>query len=308
MVGWTRSGALLVMILAGLEATAWAGGAWAPDPGQGNLYIGYSRKTAHTSWDVFGESFDNMTNFEGERVPHHHDFKYLTMSGEFGIVKGLSAGFLVTYLFGLEGPEADMEENNGMSDAWFSLKYQFLRGDWPMAFGSTLRSPVFYDVPGPYTRHLFNDDGEEVTVSPEWRGVLKRDLSMWYTVSRSLNQGLGWASLYAGYTFREGAPADQIPLGLEAGYRIPVKFRPLSFKAIVTYVGSLGNDSLREPEDRFGSSDTFNFNNASMLRVGGSLILEVVKGVDAELGYAQWVWGHSARQYNEPFFSVGYRW
>ena len=57
-----------------------------------------------------------------------------------------------------------------------------------------------------------------------------------------------------GYTWREGAPADQVPVYAELGYPLP--WWGLAAKGAITYVRSLGNDSPRQPDDRFGSSAT----------------------------------------------------
>jgi hypothetical protein len=44
-----------------------------------------------------------------------------------------------------------------------------------------------------------------------------------------------------------------------------------------------------------------------MLRLGVSVIVPLGRRFDVEAGYAQWVWGRSAREYREPYFSIGYR-
>ena len=75
------------------------------------------------------------------------------------------------------------------------------------------------------------------------------------------------------------------------------------------YVRSMGNDSPRQPDDRFGSRPDFNFNDASMMRAGVGLIAPLdSQGLwTVEAGYNQWLWGESARQYDEPYLSVGRR-
>lgn len=123
--------------------------------------------------------------------------------------------------------------------------------------------------------------------------------------SHSFLDGRGWANLQAGYTWRDGAPADEIPVWGEVGYPLP--FWRAAAKLAVVYVGSQGNDSPRQPDDRFGSSPTFNFNDASMARVGAGLIVPLWNTrTTLELGYNQWIWGQSARQYDEPYLSLGY--
>jgi hypothetical protein len=296
----------LLVIGVGICAAARGGGAWVPDPGHGDIQLGYSQKTAHTSFDPAGDRYTNLTTVAGQRVPTYHDFRYGYLSGEIGIVKNLSTRVLVTYLYGLEGPKNDEELNHGLSDAWIGLKYGFRqKTNLPMAVAVTLRTPYFYDLPGPYDRHLFDSQGNIVGNSPEWRGLLKKDLTLSSIVSHSFREGRGWASLEVGYTWREGAPADQIPVWAEIGYPLP--FWKAAFKGSVQFVRSRYNYSARQPDDRFGSSATNNFNAASMLRVGASMIVPLGSRFTVEAGYGQWVWGRSARRYKEPYASFGYR-
>jgi hypothetical protein len=295
-----------VLVYVCLSTAAFAGGAWMPATGRGDVQLGFSRKTASSSWDSSGESFPNRTNFEGHQVPHYHDFRYLYLSGEIGLHQRLSARFLVTWLDGLEGPHEELEQNTGWSDAWVGLKYSVNRGSWPMAVGATMRTPALYDLPGSYSRYLFDSDGNRRGVSPEWRGVLKRDYTVSYIVSHSFNER-GWMSVETGYTFREGAPANQIPLSVEAGW--PLRWHGMSLKGSVAMVHSLGNDSVAHTDDRFRAraDGTFNFNDASMMKAGLSVIIPVRDRIDVEAGYSQWLWGESARRYREPYVSVGYK-
>jgi hypothetical protein len=276
-----------------------------PSPGQGDVQLGFSRKTADTSWDSSGNSFVNLTTQNGARVRTYHDFRYAYLSGEIGLLPRLSTRFLATYLYGLEGPHNDLEKNAGLSDAWFGFKYALAQGSWPMALGATMRTPYFYDLPGAYNRYIFDSQGNRRGVSPEWRGLLKRDYTLSYLLSHSYRGGAGWMNFETGYTWREGAPADQIPLYAEVGY--PLGWHGVAAKGAVTYIHSLGNDSLREPDDRFGSSATFNFNDASMMKAGVGFIVPLRGRTDLEVGYNQWLWGESARRYREPYLSVGTR-
>ncbi len=296
---------VLLLFAAGTTAPVLAGGAWVPAPGTGDIQIGFSQKTAHTSWDSRGESFTNTTG--PNRLKHYHDFRYAYVSGEVGVIRRLSIHFLVTYLDGFEGPIEDMERNTGPSDAWFGLKYQVAKGDWPMAIGFTIRTPYLYDLPGPYNRHLFDSNGNFRGVSPEWRGLLREDYTLNYLLSHSYADGRGWMNFGAGYSYRVGAPADEVPMFAEIGYPLP--FWNAAVKGTVNYVQSLGNDSLRKPHDRFGSRPGFNFNNATILRAGVAFIvpLSATKNWTAEIGYNQWLMGRSARQYEEPFLSIGRR-
>lgn len=296
---------LALALLAALPATGFCGGAWVPSPGEGDVQLGFSRKTADTSWDASGNSFVNLTTSNGQRVRTYHDFRYAYLSGEIGLLPRLSTRFLATYLYGLEGPHADLEKNAGLSDAWFGFKYALAQGDWPMALGATLRTPYFYDLPGSYSRYIFDSQGNRRGVSPEWRGLLKRDYTLSYLLSHSYRGGAGWLNFETGYTWREGAPADQIPLYAEVGY--PLGWHGVALKGAVTYIHSLGNDSPRQPDDRFGASATFNFNDASMMKAGVGFILPLRGRTGLEVGYNQWLWGESARRYREPYLSVGTR-
>lgn len=278
------------------------GGAWVPKPGDGDVQLGFSRKTASTSWNRDGDTFRNVNN-QG-RVSYH-DFRYAYLSGEIGLLNRLSTRFLITYLDGFEGPHADLEQNTGLSDAWFGLKYSLAEGDWPMALSATMRTAFFYDLEGPYNRALFDSQGNRRGVSPEWRGLLKEDYTLSYLLSHSYREGRGWMNLETGYTWRAGAPADQVPVSAEVGYPLP--FLGAALKGTAFYVRSLGNDSPRQPDDRFGISATTNFNDASMARLGLSLMAPIGgSGTSLEIGYNQWVWGVSARRYREPYLSVGH--
>lgn len=295
---------LVLALLFVVAPPALAGGGWVPDPGDGYVSLGYSRKTAHESWNAKGLPFDNRTG--SPAVDHHHDFRYGYLSGEAGVLPRVSVTWLMTYLDGFEGPKSNLERNRGLSDAWFGARFAALRGAWPVALTATVRTPFFYDVTGPYTRHYFDEDGEEVSVSPEWRGINKHDLALGAAVGRSFREGRGWASFDAAYGFREGAPADQLQMNADLGYPLPVDFTLARFKLAVNYVHSLGNETPREPDDRFGGNANFSFNDASMMRVAGSIFADVTGPLQAEVGYAQWVWGNSARQYKEPFFALNY--
>lgn len=289
-----------------LPDAGFCGGAWVPAPGQGDVQLGFSRKTATSSWDTAGHAFDNTTVFEGKTVAHHHDFRYGYLSGEVGLLNRLSTRFTVTYLHGLEGPEEELERNTGLSDAWFGLKYALAQGEWPMALAATVRTPYFYDLPGAYSRYLFDSNGERRGVSPEWRGLLKHDYTLSYLLSHSFHEGRGWMNFEAGYTWREGAPADQVPLSAELGWPLP--WWGMAVKGSLVWVESLGNDSLAEPDDRFRARAGFNFNDASMSRAGLSLIAPVGSTpTTVELGYNHWLSGESARRYKEPYLSLGYR-
>jgi len=298
--------AAVCLVAAGAgAATLHAGGAWVPPPGHGFVYAGFSRKTAGSSWSTTGEKYDNISSSTGK--VSWHDFRYLYLYGEVGIVKNVSVVVTPTWLYGLEGPKDDYEKNVGLSDAWVGFKYQVARGSTPMSIGFNHRTPYFYDLPGPYNRHIFDSSGNFRGVSPEWRGLLKHDYSVSWLVSRSLANYRGWGTLEGGYTWRDGAPADQVFVNADAGYPLP--FGGAHVKAAGHLEHSVGRDSPRQPEDRFGSSARQNFNKASYLKLGASAIVPFGghKEWSVEVGYNQWVWGRSARRYKEPYISLGRR-
>ena len=305
---FTAAGLVLAALLfAAPEAPLFAGGAWVPGKGTGDFQLGFSRKTADTSWNAFGDSFANSGRFE------NHDFRYTYLSGEVGVLERLSFFYLVTWLDGLEGPDGDLHRNVGFSDAWFGFKYALRGGSSPMALRLNVRTPVFYDTSGPYSLELYDDEGEFIGLSPEWRGLLKHDVTLSWMWSRSIMEYRGWFSVDTGYTWREGAPADQWPTHAEIG--VPVRragrgvLSDVRVKLSADVVVSLGNDSARQPDDRFGSRPTFNFNDASMARVALSAMLPFGRDDSwyVEAGIGTWVWGESARQYDEPFFSLSRR-
>jgi hypothetical protein len=299
-----KTGFLSILAMLLVPATGLCGGAWVPAPRTGDIQLGASRKTASTSWNVDGDTFENRN---GQGQISYHDFRYAYLSGEVGLLPRLSTRFLITYLDGFEGAHADLEQNTGLSDAWFGLKYAVAQGSWPMAVSTTVRTPYFYDLPGAYNRALFDSQGRRRGVSPEWRGLLKHDYSLTYLLSHSYQEGRGWMNFETGYTWREGAPADQIPVYAEVGYPLPIL--AAAVKGSLVYVHSMDNESPRKPNDRFGSGGTTDFNDASMAKLGVSFIAPFGRSgrTNMEVGYNQWIWGISARRYREPFISIGQR-
>lgn len=312
--GWT-----IVLLLVGVTAqNVSAGGAWIPRPGEGNIYLGFSRKTADRVWDAKGK---NLILRNSAGVHHFHDFRYSFLTGEVGLFPRVSTTFLMTYLWGFEGYQPAMEKNYGLSDAWFGAKFGIREGGWPMAVRTSLRTPFFYDQEGPYVRHLYNrepyrlptgrvvrDSTFLVINNPEWRGLLKHDFTVAGVVSHSFSRFHGWMNVEAGYTWRESAPADEIPVTGELGYGLPWKSPTLYAKVGLNLVQSIGNNSTPDPNDRFNfpPGSAYDFNDASMLRGSLSLIWAIQGGRwNTEAGYGQWLWGRGARQYKEPFVTVG---
>ena len=294
--------AVLGVLVLTSALSAHAGGAWIPGPGHGYVYLGFSRKTAGSSWTPDG-TYRLNANTAGEIS--WHDFRYVYLTAEIGILPNLSVLLTPTWLYGLEGLKDDYEKNVGLSDAWIGLKYQVVKGAVPMAVSFNHRNDYFYDLDGPYDRHLFDQRGTFRGVSPEWRGLLKHDYSLSYVASRSFANNRGWSSLEGGYTWRDGAPSNQVFFNADVGYPLP--FWGTYVKAAGHLEKSVGKDSPRQPDDRFGASPTNNFNKASYLKLGGAAIVPFGGNNQwsFEVGYNQWVWGRSARRYHEPYVSLG---
>ena len=282
----------IVLAATSTVAPALAGGAWVPPRGQGDAQLGFSVKTADTSWNPQG-----TTRYHDSE----HIFRYLYLVGEIGLGGGFSGRFLGLYLDGLEGPRGDMEHNAGLSELYLGLKYRLREGRWPMALALNVRTSYLYDLPGPYDRHLFVPDEDDVDgdgdttealfkgVSPEWRGLLGEDYGLSFLVSRSLWE-TGWLDLEVGYRYRTTNLADEIPLSVVVGYPLPAA--DLFVKGSYQWIESVGNHSTeRAPEDRFGCSPRNCVPDASYMVVGASLFkkLGAEKGWWVEAGFNQWV-------------------
>jgi hypothetical protein len=302
MKGIARCVCCLALALAAPRVSS-AGGAWVPAPGDGDIDLGYSPKTASTSWDTHGRAY---TNRNGAGEISYQDFRYLYLDGEIGLFKNFSATFLMTYLDGIEGPHNNGEEDSGPSDAWFGCKYALTQGKLPMAIAFTYRTPIFYALPGPYSRELFDAHGNHIGESPSWRGLLKNDYGLTYLISQSAFGG-GWWNFQTGYIWRSGAPSDQIPVLVDLGYPLPL-FGSFA-KLAGSWYHSVGNWTTPQPNDRFGVSATNNFNDASYLQLAASWLVPFGRHREyfVEGGYGQVVWGISARRYREPFISIDRR-
>jgi len=284
----------------GLTAsTALAGGAWVPEKGDGDFQFGYSRKFADHSWNPQGKTVENSSS---------HLFRYGYIGGEFGLGHRVSLRYTVLYLDGLEGPPGNYEQNKGPSETFFGFKYRLHEGTWNMALAANVRTSILYDQAGTYDRHDYLQGQTTVDgVDSEWRGLLGEDYGMTFLLSRSMF-GTGWFNLETGYTYRTGNLADEMPLTLELGY--PFKWDRLFVKGTFNWIDSVGNNSeKRQHDDRFGCSATNCFPNASRQVIGTSFMLNIGKERLwwIEAGYNHWLWGHSTRKYEEPFFSLGRR-
>lgn len=300
--------ALALLVLA--SQPLWAGGAWIPPAGKGEAMLGISNKTADQSWDPNGNTREHSSL---------HDFRYVYQSTEVGLGHGFSVKYLVLWLDGREGRPGEMEKNAGFSELYLGLKYSLTQGKWLTALAVDVRTSYLYDLPGPYDRHLFVPDEDDIDgdgdtteaifkgVSPEWRGLLGEDVGLSFLISRNVFS-TGWLNLAAGYRYRTTNLSDEIPIYAELGY--PLRWKELYLKGAYTWIQSVGNHSLdREPEDRFGCSERNCFPNASNMVMSLS-VFRNFGSTDKwwlELGWNQWIWGRSARKYSEPFLSVGRR-
>jgi len=107
---------LALAVFASLSSeNVWAGGGWVAKPGKGYIQFGYSRKTADRVWNLSGQE---VISFNANGNPSYHDFRYAYLSGEIGLFNRVSGTFLMTYLWGYEGPKGEkLEKNCGLSDA-----------------------------------------------------------------------------------------------------------------------------------------------------------------------------------------------
>ena len=321
------------------------GGPWAVKPGKPRVTFGFSRKVAGTLWrnGILEEPHDS-TLVDG----HFHDFQYAYLMPEIGIIDGLEFSALITYLWGYERVfETDpvtkarhpVEElNQGFSDMWLNLKYQFLEGEYPMAIQVSSRFPDLYTEGGPYTRYVtrvtsrevvtrVNDSSRVVTVrdtanvpSPEWRGLLKRDLGVHLLAGHSFGSD-GYVQGELAYNFRRDAFADQMIFAVSGGYNYPVNdMITLSPKLAFDYTGGLGNGAVPDSTDRFRfttpqdvpgtnlkvATPTANyyFNNGRYGRLYGSVGIGYNSKYNLELGAGRWLFGNGSAVYTELYAQV----
>ncbi len=137
--------------------------------------------------------------------------------------------------------------NSGFTDAWASLKYQFLHKEWPMAAEFSVRFPDLYTQPGElytrynyqYSSYTFNDVENDtsytikdtvIQAGSEWRGLLGRDFGLIVHTGHSFpfNHYAMYVQAFAGYNLRldnwmhRTAYADQLMLGVNGGYTLTV--------------------------------------------------------------------------------------
>jgi hypothetical protein len=66
---------------------------------------------------------------------------------------------------------------------------------------------------------------------------------------------------------------------------------------------------VRAPDDRFGCSARNCFPDASNMVLGAALFQDLggERQWWVEVGWNQWIWGRSARKYEEPYLTIGRR-
>jgi len=297
-ISWARV-ACAVGVLGLAASAAHAGGAWVPEKGDGDFQFGYSRKFADHSWNPQGKTVENSS---------WHLFRYGYIGGEFGLGHRVSLRYTVLYLDGLEGPPGDYEQNKGPSETFFGFKYRLHEGKWNMAVAANVRTSILYDQDGTYDRHNYLEGETDVDgVDSEWRGLLGEDYGLTFLLSRSVFDG-GWWNVEAGYAYRTGNLADEYILNGEIGYPLP--WDRLVVKGTYSLIDSAGNNTeTRRHDDRFGCSPNNCFPDASRQVIGASFMLTVGKERLwwVEAGYNHWLWGRSARKYEEPYISLGRR-
>lgn len=107
---------------------------------------------------------------------------------------------------------------------------------------------------------------------------------------------------------RLGAPADQVTFQTDLGVRLPIPRVNLHVKGALFGGFSVGNESAPEPDDRFSMAvgSVYSFNAASILKLNVGLLAMPWRGLLVEIGYGRWLWGQSARRYDELFAAVGW--
>lgn len=328
------------LILTFVAIDVHAGGPWAQKPGKSRITFGFSRKTAGSRW--IADSLDkphDSTLVDGL----FHDFQYGYLNAEIGIIEGLELSGTINYLWGYERATTDpntgkylgphWELNEGFTDSWLNLKYQFLEGDIPMAVMVSTRFPDLYDDPGhTYTRYAtrryttaidtLNAEGRDTLMrvqrsitepTGEWRGLLKRDLGIHFFAGHSFGAD-GYIQGQLAYNFREDAYADQVIFAIDGGYNISVGSGwVVTPKAAFDYTGGLGNGGVPDESDRFQFRDGQGrpqqnnyFNNGRYGRVYGSVIVSANEKYGLELGAGRWIFGNGSAVYWETYAQLSY--
>jgi len=289
-----------------------------------------------------------------------HDFRYYYFQGSIGITKNLELDWTLNWLEGREsqtrdpktgilhtyydsegtmvkGPDgayhyAVWELNSGLTDSWLGLKYQFLHGQWPMAFEINSRFPDLYQQPGEaysrynyqYLLYNYNDVANDtsytvrdtvVEAGSEWRGLNGRDFAfILHTGHSFFKDGALYVQGFIGYNWRRNlhfkrtAYSDQVLIGINGGYNLKITDKvTLLPKLWFDYTGGIGNGGQPELSDRFYSPyKNNNFNNSKALR--GYFNFDVIYNnrLDVQAGIGVWLWGQGAVKYTEMFIQVSY--
>ncbi len=183
-----------------------------------------------------------------------------------------------------------------------------------MAIEINSRFPDLYDQPGKeYSRYNYQYIGKDtfVEASPEWRGLLKRDLAINYHIGGSFDRaGKSFFKGQLGYNWRQGAFADQLLASIAAGYNFRLKndfgITPNFF---IDYAGGMDNGGTPDLTDRFyfNGRKNFYFNNSKTLRLYLNLNVNVTKHLSISMGYGNWIWGRGTAKYQETFIQTSYR-
>lgn len=270
-----------------------------PEPGEGSVRVGYNWKHQPDAQrrDTEGEIYRSLFNMT-------HDYRFLYLSGDIGIIKGLEGSYLFTYLWASETVDSMSEDPSrfyhGPSDMWLGLKYQLLDGEYPTAVSATVRLPYLYEAASVRNGHLLT----------EIPGLLERDYDLNLHISRSFNGPYASASL--GYRLREGAAVNQILTTAEFGGTIPFTGEKLFAKIGMDGAFSIGEPPPTTSKDRFSglSLETghhfFDFNKASYIRPQLAVSYKILPQMDISAGYSYIVWGHSTVVYEDVLVQLGY--
>ncbi|MEO5931227.1 MAG: hypothetical protein ABIR47_14940, partial [Candidatus Kapaibacterium sp.] len=234
-----------------------------------------------------------------------YDYKFLYLSGEVGIVKGLEISTLVTYLWASETVDSTAEDKshfyNGFSDMWFEVKYQIFDGAFPTAIAANVRLPWLYEG-------SVNVNGQNIADIP---GLLKHDYELNLSVSHSITDRI-YASATAGFRLREGAPANQIIYNAEIGGKLPFLDNRFFVKVGFDGAASVGEPGKYTSKDRFPGlslerdAHFFDFNNSSYIRPQVGASFAITPHLDLGAGYSYMSWGHSILVYHDILLQLGY--
>lgn len=338
---------------------AFAGGPWVLGKGQADLSIGFSRKVGKQRWAPTVDNNETSKNYADDIITYSlitpadsttvdgkfHDFRYYYFQGAVGLAKNLELNWTINWLVGREasrtnpktgqlyqypeqsGPNshyAIWEINEGFTDSWLGLKYQFLHKNWPMAIEINSRFPDLYNQPGhEYTRYNYqytsqtipNGDTSYIVKdtliepSSEWRGLNKRDFAALVHFGHSFfKDGALYFQGYGGYNIRQGAFADQVMFNVNAGYTWRINNHLFIIPSVLfDYIGGVGNGGQPDLTDRFFSVyKNYNFNNSKAFRGYANLDVVIYNRFAAKIGVGQWLAGKGAVKYSEAFVQLNY--